>query len=63
MNVKRILSVLCLGGALCLLCGCDFMDYQKANSLLSQGNFEEARAIYAQMEENGGYKEIGRAHV
>ena len=57
MNVKRILSVLCLGGALCLLCGCDFMDYQKANSLLSQGNFEEARAIYAQMEENGGYKD------
>lgn len=57
MNVKRMLSVLCLGGALCLLCGCDFMDYQKAGSLLDQGNYEEARAIYTQMEENGGYKD------
>ncbi|MCI8698055.1 MAG: hypothetical protein HFF29_02950 [Oscillospiraceae bacterium] len=57
MNVKRILSVLCLGGALCLLCGCDFMDYQKASSLLDKGNYEEARAIYTQMEENGGYKD------
>lgn len=57
MNVKRMLSILCLGGALCLLCGCDFMDYQMAKSLLSQGNFEEARAIYTQMEEKGGYKD------
>lgn len=45
MNVKRILSILCLSGALCLLCGCDFTDYLKANSLLDQGDYKSVQRM------------------
>lgn len=57
MNVKRMLSILCLGGALCLLCGCDALDYGRAGSLLKKGDYDGARAIYAQFQENGGYQD------
>ena len=40
-----------------LLCGCSNSRYQEAESLLSEGDFEAARSIYQDLEEEGGYKD------
>ena len=43
----------------CILCGCSGTDYKEAGKLLEQGNYEEARVLYQQLEEEGGYKDSG----
>ena len=34
----------------CILCGCSGTDYKEAGKLLEQGNYEEARVLYQQLE-------------
>ena len=41
----------------CLLCGCSSMDYKEAGKLMEQGDYDGARAVYLQLEEEGGYKD------